>query len=498
MTDQVPENDRRVRYLVTAPGGQAVFQIDFPLDDVDYIVVYKNGVAVSPADYTVDLTALTATLDTPAAENDVITIEGERPLRRINGYPLRGGLRSSLLNSDINAIFQSLQELRRDRNRSTTLNPAEPDNTQAGLPLYDPGRVLQWHASERKFANGPNGADIANAGPNAAAAAASAAEAGTARTGAETARDAAIAAAAGMKWRPSVKVATTANITLLGAQTIDGVSVVAGHRVLVKNQSAAAENGVYVAAAGVWARAVDADSWNELVSQVVAVEEGSVNADQVFICTVNAGGTIGVTAVSFTALIVPVILASQAEAESGVENTKTMTALRTAQAIAVLVPPLVNNWTYLASQSTTSGTSKDFTIPAGAKDIELFFVGVSTSGTSNLLVQLGDAGGIETSGYSGITQADGVSGSNYTSGFQAVVAPLAADNYHGIVGLSLVSAAAFLWVADINTARANVASNGAMRGSGSKALSQDLTTLRVTTAGGSDTFDAGALYCRWR
>ena len=54
--------------------------------------------------------------------------------------------------------------------------------------------------------------------------------------------------------------ATTANITLSAPQTIDGVSVVAGNRVLVKDQTTAATNGIYVVAAGAWTRAVDADT----------------------------------------------------------------------------------------------------------------------------------------------------------------------------------------------------------------------------------------------
>ena len=64
----------------------------------------------------------------------------------------------------------------------------------------------------------------------------------------------------GLTPKAPVRAATTANITLSGPQTIDGVSVVAGNRVLVKNQSSAAQNGIYVAAAGAWSRATDMDS----------------------------------------------------------------------------------------------------------------------------------------------------------------------------------------------------------------------------------------------
>src|SRR5690348_844249 len=61
-------------------------------------------------------------------------------------------------------------------------------------------------------------------------------------------------------WKEACRVATTANITQSGAQTIDGVSVVAGDRVLCKDQTTGSQNGIWVCAAGAWARAADADS----------------------------------------------------------------------------------------------------------------------------------------------------------------------------------------------------------------------------------------------
>lgn len=106
--------------------------------------------------------------------------------------------------------------------------------------------------------------------------------------------------AQGLDVKASVRAATTANITLSGAQTIDGVAVVAGDRVLVKNQTTTAENGIYVAAAAAWSRAVDADTWAEIVAAFTFVEEGTINADTGWVSTVNAGGTIGTTAVAFT------------------------------------------------------------------------------------------------------------------------------------------------------------------------------------------------------
>ncbi len=106
--------------------------------------------------------------------------------------------------------------------------------------------------------------------------------------------------AQGLDVKASVKAATTANITLSGAQTIDGVSIVAGDRVLVKNQTASQNNGIYVAASGAWARSSDADTWAELVSAYTFVEEGATYADTGWVCTVNAGGTLGTTPITWS------------------------------------------------------------------------------------------------------------------------------------------------------------------------------------------------------
>ncbi len=106
--------------------------------------------------------------------------------------------------------------------------------------------------------------------------------------------------AQGLDVKASVKTATTGNITLSGTQTIDGVSVSAGDRVLVKNQSAPAENGIYVAAAGTWARSSDMNAWTDFPGAFTFVEEGSTQADSGWVCTVNQGGTLGVTAVTWS------------------------------------------------------------------------------------------------------------------------------------------------------------------------------------------------------
>lgn len=105
----------------------------------------------------------------------------------------------------------------------------------------------------------------------------------------------------GLDIKDSVRVATTANITLSAPQTIDGVSVVAGDRVLVKDQSTGSENGIYVVATEAWTRAVDADASADVTAGLfVFVAEGSTYADSGWVLTTNDPITLGTTALTFT------------------------------------------------------------------------------------------------------------------------------------------------------------------------------------------------------
>ena len=106
--------------------------------------------------------------------------------------------------------------------------------------------------------------------------------------------------AQGLSVKASVAVATTANITLSGLQTIDGYTTLAGDRVLVKNQSTAANNGIYIAASGAWTRSVDMSTWAETMGAFTFVENGTAQADTGWVSTTTAGGTLGTTAINFT------------------------------------------------------------------------------------------------------------------------------------------------------------------------------------------------------
>lgn len=111
-------------------------------------------------------------------------------------------------------------------------------------------------------------------------------------------------ATAGLSWKAAVRVATTANGTLASAfangSTVDGVTLATGDRILLKNQTTAADNGIYtVNASGAPTRATDADTAAELLQAAVFVQEGTTNADTAWVNTTNAPITVGSTSLTF-------------------------------------------------------------------------------------------------------------------------------------------------------------------------------------------------------
>ena len=124
--------------------------------------------------------------------------------------------------------------------------------------------------------------------------------------------------AQGLDVKDSVKVATTANITLSGTQTIDGVAVSADERVLVKDQSTASQNGLYLCKASAWARTTDLAAGADAAGAFAFVEQGTVNADNAFVCSSDKGsavvGTNNLTFVQFSG-------AGQITAGNGLEKS---------------------------------------------------------------------------------------------------------------------------------------------------------------------------------
>lgn len=144
--------------------------------------------------------------------------------------------------------------------------------------------------------------------------------------------------------------------------------------------------------------------------------------------------------------------------------------------------------------ASTSGTSIDFTsIPSWVKRITVMFQGVSTSGTSNYIIQIG-SGSVTTSGYLGTASSisTAVSSTAFTAGFGIVNGAGAATFvFHGMVTLSLLNSSTYLWTSSGAIAGSDTARTGVT--GGSIALGGTLDRVRITTVNGTDTFDAGSI-----
>ena len=151
----------------------------------------------------------------------------------------------------------------------------------------------------------------------------------------------------------------------------------------------------------------------------------------------------------------------------------------------------INTFTLASPQATTSGTSIDFTsIPSGTKFITINFSGVSTNGSSDAIIQIGDSGGVETSGYTGSnvdsTQSGGVA---FSAGFILDNLQSAGETYTGIVTLTLLNSSSNIWAMTGVLGKSSTVTFSA----GGKTLSAELDRVRLTTTNGSDTFDAGSV-----
>lgn len=149
----------------------------------------------------------------------------------------------------------------------------------------------------------------------------------------------------------------------------------------------------------------------------------------------------------------------------------------------------------LGTPVNVSGTSVSFTgIPAGTKQIIISFVGVSTNGTSNKLLQIGDSGGIETTGYtsnSHVFNGATIGYSTAASGY-AIQSIVATQELHGSITLTLENSSVFTWAATgllCDQATGDITFTTA----GTKSLSAELDRVRLTTSTGTDTFDAGQI-----
>jgi hypothetical protein len=161
----------------------------------------------------------------------------------------------------------------------------------------------------------------------------------------------------GLDVKASVRAATTANITLSNTQTIDGVALSVGDRVLVKNQSTGSQNGIYVVASGSWTRATDFDNVPDLEvspGTFFFVEEGTTQADNGYVVSNDGAITIGTTAITFSQFSG----AGQITAGAGLTKSgNTLDVVGTADRITVNTDSVDIASTYVGQTSiTTLGT----------------------------------------------------------------------------------------------------------------------------------------------
>lgn len=161
----------------------------------------------------------------------------------------------------------------------------------------------------------------------------------------------------------TVRAATTANVTISnpGTAVFDGVTLSSGDRLLVKSQSTAAENGIYVfnGSSSALTRATDMDAWGEVPGAWLTVQEGTTNADTIWLSTANAGGTLGSTSITFQQISTTGLTSSNfvdKETPSGsINGSNTSFTLAN-------TPVSGSEHVYLNGQLLESGSGNDYTI----------------------------------------------------------------------------------------------------------------------------------------
>ena len=206
-------------------------------------------------------------------------------------------------------------------------------------------------------------------------------------------------------------------------------------------------------------------------------------------------GTTGATAGTYGSVTaIPFITV---DAKGRITSATTGTFSSTPADGSITPAKLSQPFTSATAVASTSGTAIDFTsIPSWVKRITVMFNGVSTNGVDTIwLIQLGDSGGIEATGYlatSSRLAASAYTGcSSSTAGFPIRLDNSAGNICHGSMTITLLNLSTNSWVA--SGLFANSAFTETSTVAGSKSLSATLDRVRITTSGGTDTFDAGSV-----
>lgn len=202
----------------------------------------------------------------------------------------------------------------------------------------------------------------------------------------------------------TVRVATTGNVNLASAlengDTIDGITLATGNAVLVWQQTAPAENGIYaVPASGAASRASSFAAFNDNCGAIISVQQGSLYADKMFLGTANAGGTLGTTAVTFTDQTTPaastsapgiVELATSSEADAYTDSTRAVTPQLVARTGRTFQPTIADDTVYAIPVTPSAFTGMGMVMSNISNTYAVFFasnvgsnsMGATPAGTS--------------------------------------------------------------------------------------------------------------------
>lgn len=272
------------------------------LDDVETPIT--TGITITP---NVDFVGGTVTFAVaPSASVGKILRRREVPYTQTTEFTDIIRYKETGIEKSLNTLVMQIQQIYSKVSRSMKYSEAA-GTTETIIETPVDGKALIFSGTTGRLIAGPDASEISNAQGYATDALASKNAAATSETNAQNWATAAQSAATGINWTKA-RAASTANVNIASpGAAIDGVTLVSGDRVLLKNQTTVSQNGIYVwnGAAVAMTRAVDMDTWAEVVSKVVQIEEGTVNADLPYMATVNTGGTLGSTSITFTLFQAP-------------------------------------------------------------------------------------------------------------------------------------------------------------------------------------------------